>query len=84
MGLLTVGVGVSLTLLPAFGTLFLLLGCFIQPYFEGRGLVPLHPDKHVWCVSPGGLPFFEGVDLGYRTGGREGLGGEGGETMTRI
>ena len=31
VGLLTVGMGASLTLLPALGTLFLPLGCLVQP-----------------------------------------------------
>ena len=30
-GLLTMGLGLSLTLLPALGSLFLLLGCLVQP-----------------------------------------------------
>ena len=37
--LLTVGVGVSLTILPGLGTMFLLLGCFVQPQDEGFCLV---------------------------------------------
>jgi hypothetical protein len=35
VGLLTVGVGVSLTLLPTLRILFLLLGCFLQCQYEG-------------------------------------------------
>lgn len=38
---LTTGVGVSLTLLPAPRTLFLLLGCFVQPQYESFCLVLL-------------------------------------------
>ena len=41
-GLLTVGMGVSLTLLPALGTLFLFLGCFFQPGYGGLCLVLLY------------------------------------------
>ena len=40
-GFLTVG-DVSLTLLPALGTLFLLLGCLIQLLCEDFGLVVLY------------------------------------------
>lgn len=40
--LLTVGAGVSLIFLPALGTLFLLLGCFVQPRYEGFCLVALY------------------------------------------
>lgn len=35
MGLLTVGVGLSVTLWPAFGTLFYLLVCLVQPPYKG-------------------------------------------------
>lgn len=38
MELLTVGADVSLTLLPALGTLFFLLGCLVQLQDEGSGL----------------------------------------------
>lgn len=41
-GLLTAGLGVSLTLLPALGTLFLLLGCLVQTLYDGIRLVLLH------------------------------------------
>ena len=44
------GVPVSLTLLPAFGTLFLLLGRIIQPYYEGRCLVLFILLSHVCWI----------------------------------
>lgn len=63
------GAGVSLTLLPAPGTLFLLLGCLVQLWYEGFCLVLLNLFCPVW-LSLGGLLFSEGgVDLGERGGG---------------
>ena len=55
MGLLTVGVGVSLTLLSALGTLLLLLGCPVQIWYRGFCLVSLY---FVWWLSLGNLFFF--------------------------
>ena len=53
------GVGLSLTLLPAFGTLFLLVDSLIQPSYEGRYLVFLQFD--VTClISLGKLHSSEG------------------------
>lgn len=43
---LSVGVGVSLALSPARGTLVLVLGCLLQPQYENWCLVSLH------CVIP--------------------------------
>lgn len=42
MGLLTVGMSVSLTLLPVLGALLLLLDCLVQPQCEGFCLVVLY------------------------------------------
>lgn len=42
VGLLTVGVGIALTLLPALGALSLLLGCLSQSRDEGIFLVVLY------------------------------------------
>jgi len=39
VGFLIVGVCIFLTLLPALGTHFLLLGCFVQPQYKGFCLV---------------------------------------------
>lgn len=42
MEVLTAGMGVSLTLLPAYETLFLQLGYLVQPQYEGFRLVLLY------------------------------------------
>jgi hypothetical protein len=42
VGLLTVGVGIAMTLLPARETFFFLFSCFVQPWYEGLGLVLLY------------------------------------------
>lgn len=70
-GLLTVGVVISLTFLPALGTRFLLLSCLVQPWYECFFLFLLYLVllMILWCFS-----FSEGkqrlVDL---EGGRLGL-----------
>lgn len=76
MGPLTMGVGESLTLLPAHGILFLLLDCFVQPCYEDLCYILL---GHVWLLSWGGLLFSEGK-LRSSGSGREGrrVGGLGG------
>lgn len=52
------GVAISLTLLLALKTLFLLVGCVVQPGYEIEGfcLVLFHP---VWLLSLAGLLFSE-------------------------
>lgn len=70
MGLLTVGVGVSLILLPALGILFLLLVCLVQSPYGGFFLVLLY--LVLLClvvVSKRPAPFWKemvggGADLG--------------------
>jgi hypothetical protein len=42
IGLLTVGVGMSLTLLPTHGIFVFLVACLVQSSCEGVGLVFLH------------------------------------------
>lgn len=54
MGLLTGGIGISLTFQPSFGTLFLLLDCLILLYFVVFSLT----------VIFGGLLFSEGQTEG--------------------
>ena len=55
MGLLTIEVDVSLTLLPALGTLFLRLGCLIRFCCKGLCLVLLSLLCHIWLLSLGSL-----------------------------
>jgi hypothetical protein len=80
-------IGESLTLLPAFGTPFLLLGCLAQPYCEGLFQILLYLVLYS-VTSLGGMLFPGGGDGGGRWMGwiwgrgevGRGLGGvEGGE-----
>jgi hypothetical protein len=60
VGLLRVGAILSLTFLPVLGgTLFLLLGCLVQPQHEGFFLVILSFYCPVWLLCFGDLLFFE-------------------------
>lgn len=54
MGLLTVGMGVSMTLLPALGTLSLPLGCLINLYTRAFALSSSVLFCHDWLLSPEG------------------------------
>lgn len=81
LDLLTVGVEVSLTPLPALGTLFFLLVFLVQPWYEGFFHVFSHLVlSHVWLLSLGGLFFLKGnrggMNLQVKGGGRV-LGGMG-------
>ena len=77
VGPLTMGVGLSLTILPVFGTLLLPLGCLIQSLYERRCLILLKSDIpcQICLISLGDLSFSEGkwkrsgsVDTGKRGG----------------
>lgn len=58
--LLTVGAGVSVTFLPALGTLFLLLGCLVKPCYGGfRFALPSCILCAVWLSFLGNLLFSE-------------------------
>lgn len=78
VGLWTMGVGVSLTPLSALGTLFLPLGCYIQPWYEGLRPALLYLVRSCSVDIPGKParhpPLLKGsrggVDLGERRGGR--------------
>lgn len=60
-GFLKMGVVVSLTLLPDYGTFFLLLGFLIQPLYEVLFLVLLHLVMLCLFNIPGSPAFFEGT-----------------------
>lgn len=68
MGLLTLGAGISLTLLPTHGTPFFLLVGLVQPFLIVILVCP------VWLPSLGGLVFseekMEGRCFGRRERGR--------------
>lgn len=70
MELLTVRVGLSLTLLPSLGTIFLLLGYLAQPWSECLYLVLLYLVFGFQLISLQGLHFSERkkdrVDIGMR------------------
>lgn len=70
MRLLTTGVGESLTPLSAYGIRFLLLGCFVQPLYEGLGYILL---CCVWLLSRGGLLFLKENRGAEALGEREGV-----------
>ena len=78
MGLLTVGVGLSLTLLPAFGMLSSY--CVALSSLNRRGGAKLYCNLiyHDWLTYIGGQPFSEekerGID-GQRVGGKTGMRG---------
>lgn len=85
MGLLTARVGVSLTLSPAFGTLFLLLGCLVQFWYEGLCLVFLW--LVMLCSSDVlGRPVLFWRETSSRSGewGRRELRVEGGKAVVRM
>lgn len=70
MGILTVGVGMSLTLLFAPQTVFLPLGSLVQSCYECLCLVLLHLVVPVWLISLGSLLFSEGIWRNSRSGDR--------------
>ena len=75
-GLLTMGVGVSLTLLPVLGTIFILRGCLIQAFYKVMCLVLLMLRCHIWVTSLQACSFLKGnrgvVYLGKEEVGRDG------------
>lgn len=73
MGLTKMGSGVSLTLLPAPGSLFLLLGCHVQPCYEGLFPVLLYLVRPVLVDIPGRSALF------YLKGNRRSWPGGGGD-----